>query len=200
MKNWWYYHKWYVICGVILFFIAIDIIGNNLGWFKDTPDIQIAYIGDAPLSEDTAASLENTFTSLAKDYNHDGKILIKINQFVSGASTDDAESLSYQQATEIALIGDIDDCTSYFFLMENPGKVQREFQVLAMPDGSCPDEYDFSAKGKVIPWDYGLYLGRRCFYNKKQTPYADECSQIWDTLQSNTPSQTTERQAYSAVK
>lgn len=49
MKNWWYYHKWYVICGVILFFIAIDIIGNNLGWFKDTPDIQIAYIGDAPL-------------------------------------------------------------------------------------------------------------------------------------------------------
>ena len=21
MKNWWYYHKWYVLCGIILFFI-----------------------------------------------------------------------------------------------------------------------------------------------------------------------------------
>ena len=117
MKNWWYYHKWYVLCGIILFFIGIDIIGNNLGWFRDTPDHQIAYIGDHSLPEDIAASIENTFTSLAGDYNHDGKILVKINQFVSNISAGDAESLSYQQAAEIALIGDIDDCTSYFFLM-----------------------------------------------------------------------------------
>ena len=185
MKNWWYYHKWYVLCGIILFFIGIDIIGNNLGWFRDTPDLQIAYIGAHSLPEDTAASIENTFTSLAGDYNHDGKILVKINQFVSNISAGDAESLSYQQAAEIALIGDIDDCTSYFFLMEDPGKVQRDFQVLAMPDGSCPDEYDFSAEGKVIPWDFGLYLGRRCFYSRSKTLYADECSQIWDTLQTD---------------
>ncbi|RRK30585.1 hypothetical protein EBB54_03715 [Schaedlerella arabinosiphila] len=185
MKNWWYYHKWYVLCGVILFLIGIDIIGNNLGWFRDTPDLQIAYIGDHSLPEDIAASIENTFTSLAGDYNHDGKILVKINQFVSNISAGDAESLSYQQAAEIALIGDIDDCTSYFFLMEDPGKVQRDFQVLAMPDGSCPDEYDFSAEGKVIPWDFGLYLGRRCFYSRSKTLYAEECSQIWDTLQTD---------------
>ena len=185
MKNWWYYHKWYVLCGIILFFIGIDIIGNNLGWFRDTPDLQIAYIGDHSLPEDIAASIENTFTSLAGDYNHDGKILVKINQFVSNISAGDAESLSYQQAAEFALIGDIDDCTSYFFLMEDPGKVQRDFQVLAMPDGSCPDEYDFSAEGKVIPWDFGLYLGRRCFYSRSKTLYAEECSQIWDTLQTD---------------
>jgi len=183
MKNWWYYHKWYVICGVILFFITIDLIGNKLGWFKDEPDIQIAYIGDNPLPEDTAASVEQTFSSLADDYNHDGKVLIKINQFVSGASVGDIESLSYQQATEIALIGDIDDCASYFFLTEEPDKLQREFQILALPDGSCPAEYDLSADDKVIPWDSLLYLGRRCFYSEKHTPYEDECSQIWDTLQ-----------------
>lgn len=183
MKNWWYYHKWYVICGIILFFSVINLIGNKLGWFKDTPDIQITYIGDNPLPEDTSASLEDTFSSLADDYNQDGKVLVQINQFVSGASTGDIDSLSYQQASEIALIGDIDDCTSYFFLMENPDKVQRELQILAMPDGSCPAEYDLSADGKVIPWNSHLYLGRRCFYNEKRTPYADECSQIWDTLQ-----------------
>ena len=27
-----------------------------------------------------------------------------------------------------------------------------------------------------------LYLGRRCFYNEERTPYADECSRLWDTL------------------
>ena len=34
-KNWWYYYKWYVICGVILLGIAIDLIGNALGlWHR----------------------------------------------------------------------------------------------------------------------------------------------------------------------
>lgn len=43
IKNWWYYYKWYVICGAVLFFIVLDIIENAAGWFKDDPDIQIAY-------------------------------------------------------------------------------------------------------------------------------------------------------------
>lgn len=198
MKNWWYYHKWYVVCGAVLLFTAVDIIGNKLGWFRDTPDLQIAYIGNAPLPEDTAASIEDAFSSLAGDYNQDGKVLVKMNQFVSGASVGDLESLSYRQASEIALIGDIEDCASYFFLMEDPDRVQREFQLLAMPDGSCPAEDDLSAGGKVIAWnpqpDSGeqtgsgcaapetLYLGRRCFYNEHRTPYAGECSRLWDTL------------------
>ena len=214
MKNWWYYHKWYVVCGVILLFITADIIGNKLGWFRDTPDLQIAYIGNAPLPEDTAASIEEAFASQADDYNQDGRVLVNLNQFVSGASVGDLESISYQQASEIALIGDIDGCASYFFLMEDPGRVQREYQLLAMPDGSCPADDDLSADGKVFPWNpqlylgeqqeghdgmdtdadsdglqegrYGtaaeLYLGRRCFYNEERTPYADECSRLWDTL------------------
>lgn len=186
MKNWWYYHKWYVICGIILICIAIDLAGNKLGWFKDTPDVQIAYIGNNPLPEDTAASIEEIFSDLADDYNHDGKVLVQLNQFVSGTSLGDIDSLAYQQASEIALMGDIEDCVSYFFLMEEPDKVQREFQVLAMPDGSCPSEYDLSAEDKVITWDLDsepqLYLGRRCFYNEKHTPYAEEFSQIWDRL------------------
>lgn len=184
MKNWWYYYKWYVICGIILFFGIADIIGNMLGWLKEVPDIQIAYIGDTPLPEETAASLEETFSSLADDYNHDGKVLVQINQFVSGMTAGDMESLSYRQAAEIALIGDIEDCASYFFLMEDPERVQREFQILAMPDGSCPAESDLSVGDKIIPWDSQLYIGRRCFYpDRKCTPYAEECSQIWDCIQ-----------------
>lgn len=182
MKNWWYYHKWYVICVVILFLSILNIAGNKFGWFHDTPDVQIAYIGDKPLPAETASSLEEYVSSIAEDYNRDGRVLIQINQFVSSASPDEWESLSRRQAAEIALIGDIDDCTSYFFLMEDPEKVQREFQLLAMPDGSCPPEYDLSAMDKVVPWDSRLYLGRRCFYSDKHTPYAEECSRLWDVL------------------
>ena len=78
MKNWWYYYKWYVICGGVLFCISIHLIGNAFGWFKKTPDIQIAYIGETRLPDDTVSALENAFAYLAGDYNHDGETLVQI--------------------------------------------------------------------------------------------------------------------------
>lgn len=214
MKNWWYYYKWYVVCGGILFCITVYLIGNAFGWFQKTPDIQIAYIGETRLPEDTVSALENTFACLAEDYNHDGEILVHINQFINKKPDNgDADMLSYRQAFMVALMGDINDCESYFFLMEKPEEVQKEFQVLAMPDGSCPDDVDFSIEDKVFQWKScrllsepelgsytitvlgetesgsnqellsNLYLGRRCFYNKKQTKYADKCNQLWNILQ-----------------
>lgn len=213
MKNWWYYYKWYVVCGAILILIVINLIGNAFGWFRKSPDIQIAYIGETKLPEDTVAALENVFASLAGDYNHDGEIKIQVNQFVSGSPDEtDADAISYKHASMVALMGDINNCESYFFLMENPEDVQKEFQVLAMPDGSCPADTDFSIENKVFPWKackvlsekslgnytttlFGqtesgsnqellekLYLGRRCFYNKKHSKYVDECSDLWNKL------------------
>lgn len=213
MKNWWYYHKWYVICGVILLSILIHLIGNAFGWFQKEPDFQVAYVGEAPLPDDTVTALEKAFSTLAEDYNHDGQILVQIHQFVTGnAESADVDTAYYRQASEISLTGDINDCESYFFLLEDPAEFQKEFQVLAMPDGSCPSSFDYSADDKVFLWescsilsqmDLGsytsalpgetvtgdnqeilsrLYLGRRCFYTDKSTENADECSRLWDTL------------------
>lgn len=213
MKNWWYYHKWYVICGAILLGIFIRLTGNALGWFTKEPDIQIAYIGENRLPEDTEAAVKKVFSSLAGDYNRDGEVLVQMNQFVNGsAANTDADSVSYRQAAMITLMADINDCESYFFLMEDPNAVQKEFQVLAAPDGSCPNPSDYSAEDKVLSWkscrplaetDLGsystvqfgetvtgenqeilsdLYLGRRCFYDERQTPYANECNELWNTL------------------
>ncbi|XCP86536.1 hypothetical protein ABXS75_07000 [Roseburia hominis] len=213
MKNWWHYYKWYVICGVIFLCILIDLAGNAFGWFKKSPDLQIAYIGEDRLPEDTVTALQNAFASLAGDYNGDGEVLIQVNQFVSGSPEDtDADTASYRQASMMTLMGDINDCESYFFLMEDPDDVQREFQVLAMPDGSCPDEADYSTENKVMKWsacplllemdlgDYTttlvgqpeagsnqellapLYLGRRCFYDERRSDHADECAKLWNTL------------------
>ena len=214
MKNWWHYYKWYVICGALLLFTMVDLAGNALGWFKKSPDFQIAYIGENRLPEDTVTALQDAFASLAGDYNHDGEILIQINQFISGNSDEtDADAATYRQASMITLMGDINDCESYFFLMENPEDVQKEFQVLAMSDGSCPGEMDFSTEDKVFQWesckllsdielgDYTttvlgqsesgsnqellapLYLGRRCFYDERRSDHADECNQLWNILQ-----------------
>lgn len=213
MKNWWHYHKWYVFCGILLILIFIYLLGNALGWFKKSPDLQIAYVGETPLPEDTVTALKEAFSALAGDYNHDGEILVTVNQFVrSNFENTDVETAYYRQASEIALIGDINDCESYFFLLENPTDFQKQFQVLAMPDGSCPSAFDYSTDHKVFQWkscsilsemDLGnytttllgqttsgsnqeilsqLYLGRRCFYSETRSDNADECSHLWDML------------------
>ena len=212
MKNWWYYHKWYVIIGVILLGIAIDLIGSALGLFTKSPDLQIAYVGKTPLPQDTASALQHAFSALSGDFNHDGETIVQINQYISSTNTTDVDTAYYQYASEITLIGDISDCESYLFLMEDPQGFQREFQLLANPDGSCPDERDYTIEDKVFLWsecpilaemELGTYaeitmgqtttgnnsellaelsLGRRCFYNDETTDNLQECSDLWDML------------------
>ena len=200
MKNWWYYHKWYVIIGIILLGVAIDLICSSLGLFTKSPDLQIAYVGKAPLPQDTVSALQQIFTSLSGDYNHDGEVIVRINQYFTDSKTTDVDIAYYQYASEITLIGDISDCESYFFLLEDPLDFQRQYQLLALPDGSCPDESDYSIDDKVITWSdcpllsetdldsellANLSLGRRCFFTDNATANLQECSALWNMLYSS---------------
>lgn len=210
MRNWWYYHKWYVICGVILLGILLDLAENGLG--RKKPDLQIAYVGDSALPEDTAAALEQAFASLLTDFNGDGRVLVQLHQYVRPPQSQDADAAYYRMTSEISLMGDISDCDSYLFLTDDPEKLQREFHILACPDGSCPEEGDYSVEGKALPWrdlsaldslDLGsyteyflgqelsgdsrellsrLFLGRRCFYTAHRTLYPEQCAKFWESI------------------
>lgn len=216
MKNWWYYHKWYVIIGIILLLIICDLIGNALGIFEKSPDLQIAYVGKVPLPSDTSDALQRVFTSLITDFNHDGEVIVQINQYIDGNDNKDVDTAYYQYASEITLIGDISDCESYLFLLEDPEDFQRTYQLLATADGGCPDESDYTTEDKVFLWSdcsiladmelgtytdtvlgqipdrnnqdilSGLYFGRRCFYTDNVTEHVEECSRLWDTLYQDT--------------
>lgn len=211
-KNWWHYHKWYVLCGITVFLITANLVGNALGITGSKPDYQIAYVGKDPLPQDTVSTLEEAFASISSDFNGDGKVLVQLNQYTSPDSDTNADASYYQYAAEVTLIGDITDCESYFFLLEDPEVFQKEYQVLACPDGSCPKEADFSTEDKVIQWkdcpvltgmklgNYqetylgqeqsgsnqalltDLYIGRRCFYGKKTTDHPQDCAALWETL------------------
>lgn len=213
MKNWWYYYKWYVICGTGLVILALYLAGNALGVFRKAPDLSIAYIGETELPQDTVRALEQAFASISGDFNSDGEAIVKIRQYVS--DNQNPEAVYYEYASEIGLIGDITDCESYIFLMDNPQAFQKSFHVLAAPDGSCPDELDFSTEGKAIAWkdcpvlaglELGtysvtilgqetsgqnqdllsdLYIGRRCFYTKDTVSCLNQCNDLWNLLLSD---------------
>ncbi len=87
-KNWWYYYKWYVLCGIVLLGIIINVVGSRLGLWTKAPDFQIAYVGTSQLPADTVSALEQAFASLASDFNGDGEVIVKVNQYINGIEGD----------------------------------------------------------------------------------------------------------------
>ena len=192
-KNWWYYHKWYVICGAVFIWILGDVIVSALGLREKKPDLQIAYVGSTPLPEDTVAALEQGFAQLAGDFNQDGEALVRVNQFITAGPEQTPDEAFTSYGSEVKLMGDISACESYFFLTDDPKTLQRNFQILANPDGSCPDEEDYSAEGKTVLWSecpalpemdpgFDLSLGRRCFYSDKAVDSLSQCDELWNTI------------------
>ena len=169
-------------------------------------------MGSTYLPEDTVAALEQGFAQLAGDFNQDGSALVRVNQFITADPEAAPDTALSSYGSEIKLMGDISANESYFFLTDDPGTLQRSFQILADPDGSCPDETDYSAEGKTVLWSdcfalsemdpgsytavitgnevtgdsqellSGLHLGRRCFYTDKAVDYYSQCNELWNTI------------------
>ena len=151
--NWFHYHKWWIVVWAFLLFSVGSIIWNALGIGQVRPDYVVAYVGDAALPEDCVTALERELAALGQNVNGDGKVVVELRQYVSNANQESSEdSLMYGYASDVTLIADITNGDSYFFLMEDPANFQRAYQVLAGPDGTMPEDGDYSIDGKVFQW------------------------------------------------
>ena len=207
-KNWWHYHKWHVIIGVILLGICVDLVLHALGVGQIKPDYQVAYVGTNALPDDTAAAIENAFAALGEDLNGDGRVVVKLVQYASAGGADAGVLTS----TEVALMADLMECESYFFLLENPEEFQIAYHSLCRLDGSLPEDGDYSAEGTYLAWEQcpvlagtelggysfevmgktvtgssdelaaGLYLARRGFWTEKDAQHPEESERLWDRL------------------
>ncbi|MDE6590172.1 MAG: hypothetical protein K2K53_07505 [Oscillospiraceae bacterium] len=207
-KNWWYYHKWHVVIGVVLAGIGINILCHALGLGQIRPDYQIAYVGDNALPDDTAAAIEAAFASLGEDLNGDGRITVRLNQYASTGGFDAEMAVS----AEVTLMADIMNRDSYFFLLENPAWFQVNYRSLRRLDGSLPPEGDYSADGTYLAWGdcpalanmelgsysyqavgntvtgssdelaAGLSVARRGFWTGESCKYPEGCDALWDKL------------------
>lgn len=195
-RNWWHYHRWHVAVAAVLAVCIGNILWNALGIGKPKPDYSVAYVGSTPLSEETAAALRSGLAALSPDLNGDGEVTVELQQYVS-VNTGDSDSLYYAQAAQVQLVADITECTSYFFLLEDPAGFQEATSVLCNLDGSLPSDGDMTPEGKYVIWGdcpvlAGIELGtaqetvsrlsfaRRGFWNEKTVPNAAECNALWE--------------------
>lgn len=206
-KNWWHYHKWHAAVGAALAGMALSLACNMLGVGQVKPDYQIAYVGENALPDGTAAAIETAFAALGEDLNGDGRVAVRLNQYPTGGADPNLAA-----ASQTTLMGDLLECESYFFLLEDPARFQADYHTLCRLDGSLPEEADRSAQGTYLPWTgcpglagaelggysyqllgetvsgssgelvSGLYLARRGFWTKKTAPYPEGCEALWNEL------------------
>lgn len=194
-RNWWHYHKWHVVIGVVLAACLVNILGNAFGIWEVKPDVSIAYVGRNRLPDETADSLTDGIAALCTDMNGDGKIVVELQQYVSPV-IGDADDVLYAEAATVQLIGDVSDHKSYFFLMDDPGRVQQLTSCLRNLDGSLPEDGDLTPDGKFLPVSAcpvlsemvpdeafrNLAFARRGFWSEKTSPNAAQCDELWAEL------------------
>ena len=215
--NWWYYHKWHVVIGIVLVLALGTIIWSALGIGRVLPDYQLAYVGGSSLPADTVSALENAIARLGTDANGDGQVVVKVNQFVTGGGSGDANAAMYAYASAAAVMADLSSCESYFFLLEDPDTFQRNYQALSRLDGTLPTDFDRDCESCYLSWadcpalaglDLGsysetlpggtisgdsqellsrLYIARRGFWTGKTVKNPDECNALWEELTKGRP-------------
>ena len=201
--NWWYYNKWYVIGGVILFAIVANIGYYMLGFGQVKADYYIAYVGTEYLPQQTVSALESTIADLAADSNGDGKVVVRLTQYVElgGGNTGD---MSYTYASAAALLADFERGESCFFILEDPETFQEKYSILRTPDGSddtrylpwtsCPvltslelGDYQDRVLGEKVSGSSQellsrLYFARRGFWAENTPSNMEDYDILWDTL------------------
>lgn len=205
--NWWHYHKGMVISGAVVGLAVLDIAHSALGLGQVRPDYQVAYVGETALPDATAAAIEEAFAALGSDANGDGQVAVQLHQYLISDTMD--ENAEYSYANQITLMGDLEDCDSYFFLLEDYETFQADYALLAGADGTlaeageppccvrwdaCPalagqelGTYTQTILGQEIRGSSqdlvgSLYLARRGFWEDRTCDHMDTCSALWDTL------------------
>lgn len=202
LRNWFYYYKWWLAAGIIALFAIGSLLATTLG--RTAPDYSFAYVGSTSLPDACVAALEESLATLGSDLNGDGKVAVSVTQHLSG----DGENMAYGYTSDVALVADMMDGTSYFFLTDDPDYLQGTYRILAHPDGSMPDEEDTDGMSKVLLWsdcpvlaelasglpeEYRqllseLYLGRRFYYDPGACEYIDAYDNFWSVLTADNPS------------
>lgn len=206
-KNWWHYHKWHVVIGVVLVLAGASVLWEVLGIGRVEPDYQLAYVGTHALPEDTMSALEAGIAALGSDRNGDGAAVVSIRQYP--LYSPDAQTA---MAAQVQLMADLAQSESCLFLLEDPERFQRDYQCLCRLDGSLPEEGDSSAQGTYLLWGQcpvlaglelggysyelmgetaagdsgglvsGLALARRGFWEEKAAPDPEGYEALWDAL------------------
>jgi hypothetical protein len=131
-RNWWAYHKWYVLIGVAGLILAANLVFDAVSNVRAAPDYTITYVGSTPLPEGVAPALEECIAALGEDLNGNGQVQVEVLEFLlreGEAATVFGDSLQ--------LTLNIESGESVLYLLEDPALFAEIYPILSA-DGNAP--------------------------------------------------------------
>ena len=131
-RNWWAYHRWYVLIGVAGLILATNPVFDAVSNVRAAPDYTITYVGSAPLAEGVAPALEERIAALGEDLNGNGQVQVEVLEFLlreGEAATVFGDSLQ--------LTLNIESGESVLYLLEDPALFAETYPILSS-DGDAP--------------------------------------------------------------
>lgn len=197
LENWLYYNWWIPVLVLFLLVVGGSMMAARSEQDRTKADYRVAYVGYQVLEGETLEAAERAFASLGTDVNGDGAVTVSISQYITGEQSGFGGAY-YGRAAEVALLADLDEGESYFFLLDEPEAFQKSLLILANPDGSPAAEGDTNVADKVfacvsipafadLETENPLYLGRRCFLNPDMEENSDENAALWSALTNINP-------------
>ena len=187
--NWWHYHKWTLLLGIVVAVAAVDIALRMLGVGQIRPDYQVALAVSAPVDDATLAVLETAFAALGEDCSGDGRVTVAVHPYVTMAASQDSDAARYAAVAKIKLMADMEARESYFFICDDPETLHSDYQILADAGGgiAAHDEDIYFLPCGSVPALSGLglddlYLARRGFWEDRTCRYRDQCDVLWNRL------------------
>ncbi len=124
-KNWLYYHKWHLVAAGLAILFVVTLVGGVIDNRLNGPDLQIAYVGEKYLSEETVETIQKTLAPYAGDITGNGQVNVRLQQYV----------LDGDPAIGTKFVADLASGESRIFILEDPKEFQEVYGVLGYADG-----------------------------------------------------------------
>lgn len=134
-RDWWHYHWIQTTAAAVVLALLCSGVVQLLRLRRPAPDYHVAYVGTSVLPDDTVRALETAFAALGEDLDGNGRVVVRLNQYLYSSGDTQVDTASQQLLTE-----DLADCESYFFLLQDPTRFQQQWRVLGRLDGSLPSD------------------------------------------------------------
>lgn len=212
-ENWWYYHRGWVIAGVVFVMLAVHLVWSS----HNAPkwDLQVAVIVKDPFPAEVLEALSDGLSVYTADLNGDGKNRVEVVQYVVNFRKDDPTVDPKTQSAGVAsMMADLRGCYSQVFLLDDPDGLSIATGALRYKNGQLPADEVYPPKEETCyAWTdcpelmqlelgsynaelYGgsgdvqvelshLYVGSRGFWDGTQTQYPAEDETLWQKLTEN---------------
>ena len=179
-RNWWVYHRFYVLLALAAVILVGDVIYDAVQNNRNRPDYVLSYVGETPLPEELELILEEGLAQLGEDRNGNGEIRVDVRQFP-------AEALPEGYVSSLPLVGSIEANESVVFLLEDPERFQATYPILEEAQclrwGDCPAltalELPVTGIQELLA---NLTLARRELWNGEPDEGTESGLDLWERI------------------